>query len=156
MNIYKPHPAKNQTFFFENRKSAVMQFWRYVINVVWFPYSFYITMGWRTTWEWRICHVDGYLARSGEYEIAPTTGGRILEIYTIWGRSLGNCVFIINLAPYLGKPAFCNTESKEYACPGAWGLAKDSKLKNVGFWLSPHFRIFYILIGAIPRWGPLY
>ena len=43
-------------------------------------------MGWRTTWEWRIYYVDGYLARFGEYEIAPTTVGRILEIYKIRGR----------------------------------------------------------------------
>ena len=32
--------------------------------------------------------------------------------------------------------------------------AKNSKLKNVGFSLSPHFRIFYILTPDPPRWRP--
>ncbi len=96
------------------------------------------------------------MARFEEYEIAPTTGGRILEIYTIWGRSLGNCVFVINLAPDLGKPAFLILTRDNMRVPWPGDCAKNSKLKNVGFSLSPHFRIVYILIGAIPRWGLLY
>ena len=42
-------------------------------------------MGWRTTWEWRIYYVVGYMARFDEYEIAPTTGGRIWEIHAARG-----------------------------------------------------------------------
>ena len=94
------------------------------------------------------------MARFEEYEIAPTTGGRILEIYTIWGRSLGNCVFIINLAPDLGKPAFLILRRENMRVPWPGDCAKNSKLKNVGFSLSPHFRIFYILTPDPPRWRP--
>ena len=116
----------------------------------------YITRGSRATLERRICHIILYFARFDKYEIAPTTGGRILEMYIIRGRSLGNCVFIINLAPYLGKPAFLILRNENMRVPWPGDCAKNSKLKNVGCWLSPLFRIVYILIGAIPRWGLLY
>ena len=64
--------------------------------------------------------------------------------------------FIINLAPDLGKPAFLILRRENMRVPRPGDCAKNSKLKNVGFSLSPHFRIVYILIGAIPRWGLLY
>ena len=95
------------------------------------------------------------MARFGKYEIALTTlFGNLYNMGV--GRNLGNCVFIISLAPDLGKPAFLilRNENMRVRWPG--DCAKKSKLKNVGFWLSPHFRIVYILIGAIPRWGSLY
>ena len=45
-------------------------------------------MGWQTTWERRICHVDCYLARFNESETGRRTDGRFLEIYTIRGRKI--------------------------------------------------------------------
>ena len=94
------------------------------------------------------------------------------EIRRIWnctddGRSdLGNlynpgseggrlCFFIINLVPYLGKPAFLILNRKNMCVlwPGDW--AQNSKLKNAGFWLSLHiFWFLYILTPDTPRWRP--
>ena len=73
------------------------------------------------------------LPRSDESETGRRTGGRILEIYIIQGWSLGNCVFISQLAPNLGKPAVCvlSRENMWVRWPG--DCAKKSKLKNVGF-----------------------
>ena len=97
------------------------------------------------------------MARFDKYEIAPTTGGRILEIYTIWVGVWEIVFFIINLVPDLGKPAFLivllRNENMRVPWPG--DCAKNSKLKNVGFSLSPHFRIFYILTPDPPRWRPI-
>ena len=56
--------------------------------MVWSFTNFYITMGWRTTWEWWISYEIGYLARFDESETGRRTGGRILEIYTIRGRKI--------------------------------------------------------------------
>ena len=83
--------------------------------------------------------------------------GCFWEIYTIRGRGkLGNYVCIVNFAPYLGKPTFLILRNENMRVPWPGDCARNSKLKNVGFWLSPLFRIVYILIGAIPRWGLLY
>ena len=70
------------------------------------------------------------------------------------GWNLGNCVFIINLTPDLGKPAFLILRNENMRVPWPGDCAKNSKLKNVGFSLSPHFRIFYILTPDPPRWRP--
>ena len=79
------------------------------------------------------------LPKSDESETGRRTGGHILEIYTIRGRSLGNCVFINRLAPNLGKPAFFILNRENMKVPRLGDYAKNSKLKNFGFWPSPHF-----------------
>ncbi len=73
------------------------------------------------------------LPRSDESETVRQTGGRILEIYTFQGRSLGNCVFISHLPPNLGKPAFFILSRENMAVPRPGDCAKNSKLENVGF-----------------------
>ena len=78
------------------------------------------------------------MARFGKYEIAlRAVFGNLYNMGV--GLNLGNCVFIISVAPDLGKPAFLilRRENMRVPWPGDW--AKNSKLKNVGFWLSPHF-----------------
>ena len=47
--------------------------------------------------------------------------------------------FIINVVPYLGKPAFLILRNENMRVPWPGDCAENSKLKNVGFWLSPHF-----------------
>ena len=57
-------------------------------------------------------------------------------------QKLGNCICIVNLAPYLGKPAFLILGNENMRVPWPGDCAGNSKLKNVGFWLSPHFADF--------------
>ena len=65
------------------------------------------------------------LPRSDESETGRRTGGRILEIYTFQGRSLGNCVFISHLAPNLGKPTFFILGRENIGVPRPGDCAKN-------------------------------
>ena len=95
------------------------------------------------------------MARFEEYEIALTT--LFGNLYNMGSGEIWEIAFfIISLAPDLGKPAFLILRNENMRVPWPGDCAKIPKLENVGFWLSPHFRIVYILIGAIPRWGLLY
>ena len=62
-------------------------------------------------------------------------------------ENLGNCVCIVNFAPDLGKPAFLILRNENMRVPWPGDYATKSKLKNVGFWLSPHFADFLYIIG---------
>ena len=92
-----PH-TKNQAFL-ENRKLTLMPFRLYDSNPVWFPKTFYITIGWQTTWEWYIfpCNVFGEIGWIWNW---PNDGVRILEIYTIRGRK--NKSYVMGLGVFLG------------------------------------------------------
>ena len=57
-------------------------------------------------------------------------------------EKLGNCVCIVNFVPDLGKPAFLILRNDNMRVPWPGACAQNSKLKNVGFWLSPHFADF--------------
>ena len=89
---------------------------------------------------------DGFvmlIAKWRDRENAKMQKGRFLEIYTIRGRGkMGNCVCIVNFAPDLGKPAFLILRNENMRVPWPGDCARNSKLKNVGFWLSPHFADF--------------
>ncbi len=86
-------------------------------------------MGWRTRWEEYFFKIEQLSSRTRKDQTGRRTGGRILENYTIRGRSLGNCVFISQFAPNLGKPVFFNTQSREYVGPVAGGSRQ--KLKSL-------------------------
>ena len=81
------------------------------------------------------------MARSEECEIAKRTFfGNLYNLGV--EEKLGNCVCIVNLAPDLGKPAFLILRNENMRVPWPGDCAENSKLKNVGFWLSPHFADF--------------
>ena len=63
------------------------------------------------------------MARFEEYEIALTTFfGNLCNIGV--GQNLGNGVFIINLAPDLGKPAFLILRNENMRVPWPGDCAK--------------------------------
>ena len=83
--------------------------------------------------------------------------GRFLETYTIRGRAkIGKLCFYHSFGARFRQTRFFILRNENMRVPRPGDCAKNSKSKNVGFWLSPLFRIVYILIGAIPRWGSIY
>ena len=132
-------PPPNRAFF-EYWKSAVRPFWRRSIKKNLTPcFLYYLGVADNLGKTVLSC-----LLLNGEIERIRKCkkGGYWKFIQSGIEENLGNCVCIVDFAPDLGKPAFLILRNENMRVPWPGDCAENSKLKNVGFWLSPHFAVF--------------